>query len=62
MYETCKNQYQRKIEKGTLTHEYVEKQKVYISIFLMNDLLTQEEYQEILDLLNKNDPGEKTAV
>ena len=45
MYEICKNTYTRRIEKGTLTHAYVVKQKKYISIFLMNDMLTQEQYE-----------------
>ena len=51
MYEICKKQYERKQEKGTLTKEYSEKQVVYIGIFLMNELLKQEEYQELLDML-----------
>ncbi|WP_252246700.1 hypothetical protein [Clostridium sp. ZBS4] len=54
MFETCKKQYERKIERGLLTNEYVEKQKVYIGIFLMNELLIQEQYQEILELLTVN--------
>lgn len=59
MYEICKNTYTRRIEKGTLTHDYVVKQKKYISIFLMNDMLTQEQYEELLELLNANDPENK---
>ena len=51
MYETCKKQYERKIEKGTMTKEYGEKQTVYIGIFLMNELLTQEQYQELLEMV-----------
>ncbi len=54
MFETCKKQYERKIERGILTTEYVEKQKVYIGIFLMNELLTQEQYQEVLEVLTVN--------
>ena len=51
MYETCKKQYERKVENGTMTKEYGEKQTVYIGIFLMNELLTQEQYQELLEMV-----------
>lgn len=51
MYETCKKQYERKIEKGTMTKEYGDKQIVYLGIFLMNELLTQEQYQELLEMV-----------
>lgn len=51
MYKTCLEQYTKKKDKGTLTKEYADKQTIYIGIFLMNELLTQEEYQELLDLL-----------
>ncbi|ACD52630.1 hypothetical protein ST12_08230 [Clostridium botulinum] len=62
MYETCKKQYERKIERGLLTIEYVEKQKVYVGIFLMNELLIQEQYQEILELLTVNVKAEDKEV
>ena len=55
MYETCKKQYERKVARGALTHEYIEKQKVYLGIFLMNDMLTQAQYQELMDFLNEHD-------
>ncbi|MDR5586610.1 hypothetical protein [Clostridium aquiflavi] len=62
MFETCKKQYEGKIERGLLTNEYVEKQKVYIGIFLMNELLTQEQYQEVLEILTANVKVENTVV
>ncbi|MBN1051267.1 hypothetical protein DV092_04245 [Clostridium botulinum] len=62
MFETCKKQYERKIERGLLTTEYVEKQKVYIGIFLMNELLKQEEYQEVLETLTGNVKVENKEV
>ena len=62
MFETCKKQYERKIERGLLTNEYVEKQKVYIGIFLMNELLIQEQYQEILELLTVNVKAEDKEI
>lgn len=51
MYEICKKQYERKNEKGTLTKEYKEKQKQYISVFLMFEQITQEQYEELMELL-----------
>ncbi|MGN2337598.1 hypothetical protein ACTFIN_05660 [Clostridium cagae] len=62
MFETCKKQYERKIERGLLTTEYVEKQKVYIGIFLMNELIKQEEYQEVLETLTGNVKVENKEV
>lgn len=62
MYEICKEQYKRKVLKGRLTHEYIEKQKVYLGIFLMNEMLTQDQYQELMDYLNDNDPENKTTT
>ncbi|MBZ9691641.1 hypothetical protein [Clostridium sp. M14] len=62
MFETCKKQYERKIERGLLTPEYVKKQKVYIGIFLMNEQLTQEQYQEVLEILTVNVKVENTVV
>ncbi len=62
MFETCKKQYERKIERGLLTNEYVEKQKIYVGIFLMNELLTQEQYQEVLEILTVNVKVETTVV
>lgn len=59
MYEICKKQYERKIEKGTLTHEYVEKQKKNLGVFLLYEQITQEQYEELMNLLVENDPGEK---
>lgn len=59
MYETCKKQYERKAARGALTHEYIEKQKVYLGIFLMNEMLSQEQYQELMDFLDANDPENK---
>lgn len=52
MYEMCKKQYLRKIERNLMTPEYIEKQKVYIGIFLMNEQLTEEQYEELLELLS----------
>lgn len=59
MYEICKEQYKRKVLNGRLTHEYIEKNKVYLGIFLMNEMLTQDQYQEIMDYLKDNDPENK---
>lgn len=59
MYETCKEQYKRKIERGIMTAEYIEKQKIYIGIFLMNDELEKNQYQELLELLNNNIPNKE---
>lgn len=59
MYTVCKEQYERKVRKGTLTHAYVEKQKIYIGVFLQNEMLTLEQYQELFDYLTNNDPENK---
>ena len=61
MYTVCKEQYERKVKKGTLTHAYVEKQKVYIGVFLQNEMLTLEQYQELFDYLTENDPENKQS-
>lgn len=57
MYEICREQYKRKIERGLITAEYIEKQKIYIGIFLMSDELLKDQYQELLELLNNNIPN-----
>lgn len=59
MYETCKEQYKRKIERGLITVEYIEKQKICIGIFLMSDELEKNQYQELLELLNNNIPNKE---
>ena len=61
MYTVCKQQYERKVSKGTLTHAYVEKQKVYLGVFLQNDMITLEQYQELFDFLDANDPEKEEA-
>ncbi|MBS5984590.1 MAG: hypothetical protein KIC67_18625 [Clostridium butyricum] len=55
MYVVCKEQYERKVSKGTLTSSYVEKQKIYIGVFLQNEMLTLEQYQKVFDYLNEHD-------
>ena len=59
MYTVCKQQYERKVSKGTLTHAYAEKQKVYLGVFLQNDMITLEQFQELVDLLNVNSTEKK---
>lgn len=61
MYTVCKQQYERKVSKGTLTHAYVEKQKVYLGVFLQNDMITLEQFQELVDYLNANDPEKEKS-
>lgn len=60
--EFCKTQFERKHTRGEITHDYVLKQKRYIKLFLMNDEITETEYQELFDLLTGYDPEPETKT
>lgn len=52
MYELCKKQIELKIKKETLDKAYTDKMKKNLGIFLLAGEITEDEYLELISLLN----------
>lgn len=50
-YEMLKKAIEAKKRRGTLTQSYIEDTKVKMDVFLMNDRINQDEYNELTKLL-----------
>lgn len=50
-YEMLQKAINAKIKKGTLTETYVESTKNKMDVFLMNERITDEEYNDLIELL-----------
>lgn len=55
MYEYCKKSITRKIEKGTLTPVLKQDFKTKLGVFYWSDEISEDEYNELLDLLGPTD-------
>ncbi|WP_181005361.1 hypothetical protein [Clostridium sp. 3-3] len=51
-YNNCKKLYTTKMDKNELTPEYVEIQLGVIDVFLLAGRITEEQYAELMDILN----------
>lgn len=54
IYERLKKGINSKINKGLLDDAYVEKTKNQLDIFFYGDRITQEQYKELMDLINSH--------
>lgn len=50
-FEMIKKSIEAKKKRGTLTEEYIEETKMKMDVFLMNNRLTEEEYNELTEML-----------
>lgn len=50
-YEMVKKSIEAKKKRGALTDEYIEDTKMKLDVFLMNDRVSQSEYNELLKML-----------
>lgn len=50
-FEMLKRSIEAKKNRGSLTDEYVDDTKAKMDVFLMNDRITQEQYEELTKLL-----------
>ena len=46
-FEMLNKSIEAKKKRGTLTKEYIEETKMKLDVFLMNDRITQEQYNEL---------------
>lgn len=58
MYEKYKKLIQEKIERGKLTEEFISKTTTQLDYYLSKNKLTQEQYDELITLMNPNDAEE----
>lgn len=54
IYERLKKGINSKINKGLLDDAYVEKTKNQLDVFFYSDRITQEQYKELMDLINSH--------
>lgn len=54
IYDRLKKGINSKINKGLLDDAYVEKTKNQLDIFFYGDRITQEQYKELMDLINSH--------
>ena len=54
IYERLKKGINSKINKGLLDDAYVEKTKNQLDIFFYSDRITQEQYKELMDLIDSH--------
>lgn len=52
IYDRLKKGINSKINKGLLDEAYVEKTKNQLDVFFYSDRITQEQYKELMDLIN----------
>lgn len=58
MYEKYKKLIQEKIEREKLTEEFISKTTTQLDCYLRKNKLTQEQYDELITLMNPNDAEE----
>lgn len=58
MYEKYKKLIQEKIEREKLTEEFISKTTTQLDYYLSKNKLTQEQYDELITLMNPNDAEE----
>lgn len=51
-FEMIKKSIEAKKKRGALTEEYIEETKMKMDVFLMNNRLTEEEYNDLTEMLN----------
>lgn len=54
IYDRLKKGINSKINKGLLDDAYVEKTKNQLDVFFYSDRITQEQYKELMDLINSH--------
>lgn len=54
IYDRLKKGINSKINKGLLDDAYVEKTKNQLDVFFYGDHITQEQYKELMDLINSH--------
>lgn len=54
IYERLKKGINSRINKGLLDDFYVEKTKNQLDVFFYSDRITQEQYKELMDLINSH--------
>lgn len=54
IYDRLKKGINSRINKGLLDDFYVEKTKNQLDIFFYSDRITQEQYKELMDLINSH--------
>lgn len=54
IYERLKKGINSKINKGLLDDFYVEKTKNQLDVFFYSDRITQEQYKELMDLIDSH--------
>lgn len=54
IYERLKKGINSKINKGLLDDAYVEKTKNQLDVFFYSDRITQEQYKELIDLIDSH--------
>lgn len=54
IYDRLKKGINSKINKGLLDDAYVEKTKNQLDIFFYGDRITQEQYKELMELINSH--------
>lgn len=55
MYEKYKKLINEKIERGKLTDEFIEKTTNQLNYYLNKKQITQDEYDELITLMNPNE-------
>ena len=55
IYEKYKKLIEEKIERGQLTEAFVEKTTTQLDYYLQKGKITQEEYDELITLMNPNE-------
>ena len=58
MYEKYKKLILEKIEREKLTEEFISKTTTQLDYYLSKNKLTQEQYDELITLMNSNDAEE----
>jgi len=53
-YKNCKRLYEIKKTNGELTEEFINKQLENIDVFLLNERITSDEYNELAGILRPN--------
>lgn len=54
IYDRLKKGINSKINKGLLDDAYVEKTKNQLDVFFYSERITQEQYKELMDLINSH--------
>lgn len=54
IYDRLKKGINSRINKGLLDNSYVEKTKNQLDVFFYSDCITQEQYKELMDLIDSH--------